>query len=93
MNINKNEKEDLGLHFVIRTILGAIPFAFLLGKDKSSSGNSGIGVDLMMLIGVFSLFIFGIFMLLETIKFLYKKTLAFANESATHFVSKVKKKS
>ena len=73
MNINKNEKEDLGLHFVIRTILGAIPFAFLLGKDKSSSGNSGIGVDLMMLIGVFSLFIFGIFMLLETIKFLYKK--------------------
>lgn len=27
------------------------------------------------------------------IKILYKKTLAFANESATHFVSKVKKKS
>lgn len=76
-----NKKEDVGLHFVIRTILGAIPFFLLLNRDEPSSGNSGIGIDLMMLIGVFSLFIFGIFMLLETMKFLYKKqfNLVFTN--------------
>lgn len=68
-----NKKKDVEIHFVIRIILGAIPFALLLRRDKNSSGNSGIGLDLMMLTGIFLLFIFGIFMLLETIKFLYKK--------------------
>lgn len=73
MNIYKNENEDLGLHFVLRFVLGAIPFVLLLNNDEPSSGNSGVGIDLMMFVGVLSLFIFGIFMLLETIKFLYKK--------------------
>lgn len=68
-----NKKKDVEFHFVIRTILGAIPFVLLLNNDEPSSGNSGIGIDLMMLIGVSSLFIFVIFMLMETIKFLYKK--------------------
>lgn len=68
-----NKNEDLGLHFVLRFVLGAIPFFLLLNNDEPSSGNSGVGIDLMMLIGVFSLIIFGIFMLLETIKLLYEK--------------------
>jgi hypothetical protein len=68
-----NKNEDLELHFVLRFFLGAIPFVLLLNNDEPSSGNSGLGIDLMMFVGVLSLFIFGIFMLLNTIKFLYEK--------------------
>jgi hypothetical protein len=61
-------------HILFRLTIAAVPIFILINKKLNNiSGNSGIGVDLPMIIAFLILLIWGIFIVYETGRFFYFK--------------------
>lgn len=66
--------KNLAVHIIIRLAIAVIPIFILINKKlDDTSGNSGMGIDLPMMIAFGMLIIWGIFMIFETGRFFYSK--------------------
>lgn len=62
------------IHIVIRILIAAVPIFILINKKLDDiSGNSGMGIDLPLMIAFGILIIWGVFMIVETGRFFYSK--------------------
>lgn len=62
------------IHIVIRILIAAVPIFILINKKlDDTSGNSGMGIDLPLMIAFGILIIWGVFMIVETGRFFYSK--------------------